>query len=342
MDKLTLEGKTIMAEGIIGKVVSIVGTLVPEVKTADEWKKLPKETILPILTPLHIPMVQSIGLVYGHKIDVDTAKLLHSVFSKEHSRWLDSGFSSLMNMALDAPIDSIPFLIAGAISLYNINFQYKGAGIACRVATKITEGIGKSAIDYFKKIPEGMLGESPAPQTSQKLDKEPIQLEIRKEVELLELSPVSNISQIAAYKQKKKHREQAEEEEKQAAQDVEKLVSICGADTEGISTLYEIWQLEIEDNKAVRGRLKELYKDRMPEDATPRFYVQTKRKEIKSGEKREYKYLEVIWSRTVGRDEDGDFITEEGHIHLGSLSEFTSWTHALKTNQQNAAKIEKS
>jgi len=135
------------------------------------------------------------------------------------------------------------------------------------------------------------------------------------------LDEESPIPQLRDYKRVEQEVKQAEEKIEQAKEEFErtkeklklsqKEVENLIANTSDIATLYHIWQHNIDDNKATRNRLKELYKDKIPDDATPWFYE----KPVK-----QYKYLQIRWSKTV--EEDGEKITEEGEIHIGNANKY--------------------
>lgn len=113
--------------------------------------------------------------------------------------------------------------------------------------------------------------------------------------------------------EREKFEQIAEKKLGQPRKDLENFIAV----TSDIATLYHIWQFNIDNNKAVRTQLKELYKDKIPADATPFFQVITQKKSNAT-----YQYLQIRWSRTVDTDPDGEPIKEGGEIHLGTLSKF--------------------
>ena len=139
--------------------------------------------------------------------------------------------------------------------------------------------------------------------------------EVEKEGESFERAKKEFESIKEAYEQAKEKLQQEKDKFEQVTEkrleqprkDFENLV----ANISDIATLYHIWQFNIDDNKAVRNQLKELYKDKIPDDATPWFYEKPVR---------QYKYLQVCWSRTI--EEDGEKVAEEGSIHIGNVDKY--------------------
>lgn len=115
----------------------------------------------------------------------------------------------------------------------------------------------------------------------------------------------SPIQQVKNYKL-------AEKALSQAKHNLDTLI----AETSDIALLYHIWK-EVGASDAIRDKLKDLYPDKIPSDATAWFKIRPQKKGNAT-----YHYLQIGWSRTAEKDQDGDPITEQGEVHLGSLSKF--------------------
>lgn len=203
--------------------------------------------------------------------------------------------AAIVKEALIEALQNIPLTVRKSLVVKTIFLEALGSIYLDGKATYFVEDALKSlkaevsvtdTIDEPAQLP----GESPIPQLR---DYKRVEQEVKQAEERAE--------------QANEELERTKERLKQFQKDLESLI----ANTDDVATLYHIWPFNIDNNKAVRNRLKELYKGQIPDDATPWFYEKPVR---------QYKYLQVCWSRTV--EEDGEKIPEEGSIHLGNVEKY--------------------
>lgn len=197
---------------------------------------------------------------------------------------------TLIKVVQELPVNLQRFILekvatkAAFMKVTYAHYRFGSAGYVVNVLRM--HSLVTDLIDVPPPLPE----ESPIPQLR---DYKRVEQEVKQAEEKVE--------------QAKEELERTKEKLKQHQKDVESLV----ANTSDIATLYHIWPFNIDNNKAIRSRLKELYKDKIPDDATPWFYE----KPVK-----QYKYLQIRWSRTF--EEDREQITEEGEIHVGNANKY--------------------